>query len=47
MSVLFYEISLENGDGCQTEYLEGTAGARGNSEYLEGTAEEWEMVMCD
>jgi hypothetical protein len=45
---------LENGDGYQTEYLEGTAVAWEKSEYVEGTAEElgdghvWlTMVSCE
>jgi hypothetical protein len=40
MSVLVFIKKMENGEGCRTEYLEGTAVAREKSEYME-------MVMCD
>jgi hypothetical protein len=36
----FKKIFLENGEGCRTEYSEGTAMAREKPEYLEGTAKE-------
>jgi hypothetical protein len=45
---------LEKGEGCRTEYLEGTVVAEKNKEYLEGTAEELgddhvrlTMVSCE
>jgi hypothetical protein len=43
----FVKWFLKNGEGCWTEYSEGTAVARWSLEYLKGTAEEMMMVMFD
>jgi hypothetical protein len=44
--IWFDKMFLENGEGCRTEYLEGTAVAREQTEYLEGTTEELGRWSC-